>query len=134
MTLPDGLNSFPDGVKFRVLANGLRERIGDGRWSVGSRLPTEQELSRHHDVGVNTVRRAISVLVNEGLVQRRQGSGTYVVAVPAQSRPQQRFIGVLVPSTSYFYPKVIEGIERVISQAGARVLLSSSEYDVQREV
>ncbi|WP_432973748.1 GntR family transcriptional regulator [Dactylosporangium sp. CA-233914] len=135
MATIDGMNSFHGGLKFRALAHHLRERISEGQWPVGSRLPTERELAHTHQVGVNTVRRAVNVLVDEQLVQRRQGSGTFVIGTPARSRPQQqRFVGVLVPSTSYFYPKVIDGIERVMSTAGARVLLSSSDYDVGLEM
>jgi DNA-binding LacI/PurR family transcriptional regulator len=120
-------------MKFRVLATRLREQIADGHWPLGGRLPTEQELARTHEVGINTVRRAINLLVDEGLVRRRQGSGTFVAAAPSQRLRRPRFVGVLVPSTSYFYPRVIEGIERVMSGAGVRVILSSSEYDPQLE-
>lgn len=132
MTTIEGLDSVPKGMKFRMLATRLRQQIADGQWSVGGRLPTEQELARTHEVGLNTVRRAINLLVDEGLVRRRQGSGTFVTSAPADGR-KRRFIGVLVPSTSYFYPRVIEGIERVMSAAGVRIVLSSSEYDTSLE-
>jgi len=120
-------------VKFRMLAAELRDQIAAGRWPVGERLPTEPELAQLHEVGVNTVRRAVELLIDEELVRRQQGSGTYVLAVPGEVALRRRFVGVLVPSTSYFYPKVIEGIERVLSAAGVRVILSCSEYDVSRE-
>lgn len=115
------------------MAAHLRQQIAEGRWSVDARLPTEQELAQTHEVGINTVRRAINLLVEEGLVRRRQGSGTYVVAIPTQVGRSARFVGVLVPSTSYFYPRVIEGIERVMTAAGVRIILSSSEYDPDLE-
>lgn len=127
------LDDVPRGMKFRTLASELREQIAAGLWVVGGRLPTEQELARSYRVGINTVRRAVNLLIEEDLVQRRQGSGTFVLAVPGEIG-RRRFVGVLVPSTSYFYPKVIEGVERVLSAAGVRVILSSSEYDVEREV
>jgi DNA-binding LacI/PurR family transcriptional regulator len=44
----------------------------------GARLPTEVELARQYDCSVWTVRGALNLLADEGLVQRRQGSGTYV--------------------------------------------------------
>lgn len=125
-----GMNSFPKGAKSIALAQFLREQIKQGQWPVGGRLPTEQELSRAHGVGVNTVRRAVDALSQEGLLQRRQGSGTFVLALPPSA---QRFVGVLVPSTAYFFPKVIDGIERVMSAAGVRILLSSSDYDPELE-
>lgn len=121
------------GMKYMDLAQHLREQIIVGHWTVGDRLPTEQELARTHQVGINTVRRAVDLLIEDDLVRRQQGAGTFVLKIPTGSSLQRRFVGVLVPSTSYFYPKVIEGIERVLSAAGVRVILSSSEYDLDRE-
>lgn len=123
----------PRGIRFRTVAARLRQAISDGRWPVGGRLPTESQLARTHAVGLNTVRRAVDLLIDEGLVRRRQGSGTYVVATPA-GNAHPRFIGVLVPSTTLYYPKLIQGIERVTSAAGARLVLACSEYDPAREV
>lgn len=133
MTSEHGLDEVPRGLKFRTLATRLREQIVTARWTVGDRLPTEHELALTYEVGINTVRRAVDLLIEEDLVLRRQGSGTYVLAVPGDSFPRRRFVGVLVPSTSYFYPKVIEGVERVLSAAGVRVILSSSEYNLAVE-
>jgi DNA-binding LacI/PurR family transcriptional regulator len=119
-------------MRFRTVAAQLRQAIGDGRWPIGGRLPVESELARVHAVGLNTVRRAVDLLVEEGLVRRRQGSGTYVTAVPAAAG-RARFVGVLVPTTSLYYPKLIQGIERVTSAAGVKLLLACSEYDPARE-
>lgn len=78
------LDDVPRGMKFRTLASELREQIAAGLWVVGGRLPTEQELARSYRVGINTVRRAVNLLIEEDLVQRRQGSGTFVLAVPGE--------------------------------------------------
>jgi DNA-binding LacI/PurR family transcriptional regulator len=119
-------------MRFRAVAARLRQAISDGRWPVGARLPTEPELARAHGVGLNTVRRAVDLLIEEGLVRRRQGSGTYVLAAPAGTgRP--RFIGVLVPSTTLYYPRLIQGIERVTSAAGVKLVLACSDYDPTQE-
>lgn len=58
----------------------LREEICAGRWPIGSRIPTEVELCELTGTGRNTVREAVQSLVHAGLVERRQGSGTYVLA------------------------------------------------------
>lgn len=54
--------------------------ISSGRWPVGSRIPVEAELMRWSEAGRNTVREAISSLVQSGLVQREQGRGTFVIS------------------------------------------------------
>lgn len=58
----------------------LRSRIESGEWAVGSRIPPEPALSELLGVGRNTVREAVQALVHSGLVERRQGSGTYVLS------------------------------------------------------
>lgn len=58
----------------------LRAEIRSGRWSVGSRIPTEPELTELTGTGRNTVREAVQALVHAGMLERRQGSGTYVIA------------------------------------------------------
>ncbi|GGF25309.1 GntR family transcriptional regulator [Aliidongia dinghuensis] len=47
-------------------------------WRPGAAIPTEAELAETHKVAVGTVRKAIDLLVAEGLVERAQGRGTYV--------------------------------------------------------
>lgn len=58
----------------------LRERIASGQWPVGTRIPAEPALVELLGVGRNTVREAVQSLVHSGLVERRQGSGTYVLS------------------------------------------------------
>lgn len=58
----------------------LRTEIRDGRWAVGAKIPTEPELTELAGVGRNTVREAVQALVHAGMLERRQGSGTFVVA------------------------------------------------------
>jgi GntR family transcriptional regulator len=56
----------------------LRGWIADGTLAPGSQIPTEPELCAAFDVSRITIRRAIDDLVSEGLVVRRQGSGTFI--------------------------------------------------------
>ncbi len=65
----------------------LRERVAASR--IGDRLPSERELSRRWGVARMTIRRATDDLVADGLVERRHGSGTYVVP-----RPFVRLLGL----------------------------------------
>ncbi|MFQ6573379.1 FadR/GntR family transcriptional regulator [Pseudomonas sp. UM16] len=56
----------------------LRERIASGSWTVGQRLPTEAELASELGISRNTVREAMRVLAFSGLVEVRQGDGSYL--------------------------------------------------------
>ena len=58
----------------------IQKRIVSGEMSVGSKLPTEKELSDMYGVGRSTIREAVSVLSNIGLLRVMQGKGTFVVS------------------------------------------------------
>ena len=59
----------------------LRLRINTGSWTVGQRLPTEPELAAELGISRNTVREAMRVLAFSGLIEIRQGDGSYLRAV-----------------------------------------------------
>jgi DNA-binding FadR family transcriptional regulator len=59
-------------------AEGIRAEIASGRWAVGSRIPIEAQLALMLGVGRGTVREAVRTLASGGLLEVRQGSGTYV--------------------------------------------------------
>jgi DNA-binding GntR family transcriptional regulator len=63
---------------YAQLAAILRRQIAGGVYPPGERIPSESSISRQHGISVMTVRQAISVLMEQGLVERVQGSGTFV--------------------------------------------------------
>ena len=75
----------------------LREQVLSGQWPVGGRLPAETELAQRLEVGRSTVREAVRALVHAGLLETRQGSGTYVRSVTpgAEWEPRLRRAAVL---------------------------------------
>lgn len=64
------------------IADELRRNIQESVFEVGDRLPTEAELSAQFGVNRHTLRRAMEVLRNEGIVQVARGRGTFVVSTP----------------------------------------------------
>jgi DNA-binding FadR family transcriptional regulator len=59
----------------------IRAEIGANRWQVGERVPNEATLAEMLGVSRGTVREAVRVLVSQGVLETRQGSGTYVRSV-----------------------------------------------------
>lgn len=74
---------------YHQIAHSLRDAIEKKIYRIGDRLPSERELSDTYDVSRMTLRQAISLLVEEGLLERRKGSGTYV----ASRRVQEKMTG-----------------------------------------
>ncbi len=65
--------------KYQEIADRLRAQIASGMLEPGQRLPSEPDLATEYDASRNTVRLAIALLINQGLVVSRQGLGTFVL-------------------------------------------------------
>ncbi|MCS8602559.1 GntR family transcriptional regulator [Lactiplantibacillus pentosus] len=70
--------------------NQIKQAIEAGRWAVGDRIPSERELAGQFDVSRMTLRQAIQTLVDEGILERRVGAGTFV----ANQKVQEKMSGV----------------------------------------
>ncbi|MEV7619702.1 substrate-binding domain-containing protein [Microbacterium sp. NPDC089321] len=121
------------GLKFEVLADQLRRGILAGTWTAGQKLPTEQELSKETGLSLTTVRRAFDELVAERIVVRRQGAGSFVAHARPREQNARRRIGVLLPDTQLYYPRVLQGIDESLSAAGASLQLATYRYRPERE-
>jgi GntR family transcriptional regulator len=66
--------------RYRAIADGLMNAIIDKQYAVGSALPAEAELCTQLQVSRHTVREALRILEEAGLISRRQGSGSEVIA------------------------------------------------------
>ena len=78
-------------MKYQLLAERLREELLRNSGQTGYKLPTELELARTHQLSRQTVRHALALLEDEGLIQRRQGSGSYATG--------------LLPAAVYYFAK-----------------------------
>ncbi len=67
-------------------ADAIRAEIVAGRWPIGEKLPNEAALSTMLSVSRGTVREAVRALVSQGLLETRQGSGTYVLSTTDSAR------------------------------------------------
>jgi DNA-binding GntR family transcriptional regulator len=71
--------------KYEMAYRTILDRIKAGRYSVGSRMPTEGELATHFRVSRVTIRRALDMLVQDGYVESRQGSGYRLITLSPAS-------------------------------------------------
>ena len=66
--------------------NDIKKKIEAGKWKVGQRIPAERELANVFGVSRMTLRQAVSTLVDEGILERKAGSGTYVASQKVQEK------------------------------------------------
>jgi len=72
------------------LVEAIKQKISSNTWKIGMMIPSENELSKELKVSVGTVKKALGLLVQEGVLFRRQGKGTFV-ATPDFSKSFSRF-------------------------------------------
>lgn len=86
-------------AKHESISRELRAEISSGAFGPANRLPSEAQLVERFGVSRPTVTRALRDLQTEGLIERRAGSGTYVVE--NSSKPlQTQVLGLLIPELS----------------------------------
>lgn len=66
--------------------DAIKKKIDRGVWEIGQRLPSERDLADDYEVSRMTLRQAITLLVEEGILERRVGSGTYVASHRVQEK------------------------------------------------
>ncbi|MFD4148863.1 GntR family transcriptional regulator [Streptomyces goshikiensis] len=69
---------MPEQPPYLRIADALRQRIAEHEWTVGDRLPSRAQIAGECGVGENVVRRAQELLISQGVLEGRAGSGTYV--------------------------------------------------------
>jgi GntR family transcriptional regulator, arabinose operon transcriptional repressor len=120
--------------KYRKVYNSLRAEIADGTFESGQRLPSEADLVKTFGASRITVGRALRDLQQEGLIERRAGSGTYVRR-PLRVVASGRFsFGLLIPDLGE--AEILQPIARSLMAAPAardHAFMSGGPADVSPE-
>lgn len=76
--------------RYRQIADDLRQRLASGEFPIGTKLPPISDLQEEYACqnNHNMIRHAQSVLIDEGLIEPRQGQGTFVIALPTPQDEQ----------------------------------------------
>lgn len=120
------------GMKYQLLADRLREDLARNGGQAGYRLPTEQELAQQYRLSRQTVRHALALLEEEGLIQRRQGSGSYATGLLPGETPRQ--IAVVTSFLDdYIFPAILHDASDAFSRQGYSTAVYATENRVGTE-
>lgn len=121
-------------MKYKEIASLLRQQILSGVYPVDSLLPTEQQLCAIHNVSRQTIRSALQCLIDDGLIQRRQGSGSRVLRPEDLPPAPQRTVAIITTNiTDYIFPGVLREAEAVLSANNCAALLYATSNQVSQE-
>lgn len=112
-------------AKHRIVAGSLRRDIQSGQWRVGERLPGEHILARRFDVAYMTMRQAVESLVDEGVLVRVRGKGTFVSTnghMPAAASLTNTLIfsSDWLQIDPYYLPGILDGFTAALQAGGGR--------------
>jgi DNA-binding LacI/PurR family transcriptional regulator len=125
---------MPTITKSQQVERRLRNSIAKKVLPPGSLLPTEAELVEKFNVSRTTVRDALNALANDGLLERRQGAGTFVAKDNKKS-----CIAILAnldqytASVGHYYRTMVEELKKCIAEAGFQAVFTVGHGQSEEE-
>ncbi|MBC7806962.1 MAG: GntR family transcriptional regulator [Akkermansiaceae bacterium] len=125
-------------LKYRQVEQDIRRQIAAGRWQAGDRLPGEYDFANQFNVAYLTVRHAVSNLLDEGVLIRVRGKGTFVADAVPSVLPisTRRQTALLFPANWQridpdYFPDLWEGFQQATESSRHRTPCISYE-DAER--
>lgn len=129
---PTTLNRNSKLPLYHQLYESLRSRILRGDWQAGDMIPSGSELIEQYGVSRITVRQALDILVNEGLIYRQRGRGTFVSHPPIEAS-----LSRMINFTEDMLERGLEPSTKVLSKSTGPVSKTTAkklEIDVGEEL
>jgi LacI family transcriptional regulator len=122
----------PGKPLYKTVKQALIDAIDSGVFKPNERLPSTKELSRQLSVSLVTAHRALQELVSNGVLDRTQGRGTFVIDRSRRTRPRYRLGVVMQPEASmadYYHSQLIEGMRQAAAEHLAELVISRPAKD-----
>ena len=120
-------------LKYYRLMEDLKEKILSGEFKAGDKLPSENELSRSYQISRQTVRKALSILENAGYIYAEHGRGTFCSELVHHSGNSHNIAVVTTYLSDYIFPRVIQGIDSVLTGHGYSIILKNTKNSRSQE-
>lgn len=118
-------------AKYLELVQTLRQALPEQYARGELRLPCEQELAAQYHVSRQTVRQALAVLEQDGLIEKRRGSGSFLR--PAAGAQNRRIAVIATSLSDYIFPSLLKDIQSCLAAQGFSVEIHATENSVRRE-
>lgn len=120
-------------LKYNELAEELRKQILNGVVKPKDKLPSENELSATYQVSRQTVRKALAILQDEGFIYTEHGRGTFCSEMICHRKVSKNIAVITTYLSDYIFPRVIQGIDEVLTDHGYSILLKNTNNSRSRE-
>ncbi|MEG0962387.1 MAG: GntR family transcriptional regulator [Lachnospiraceae bacterium] len=126
-------NSDGTKLKYSKLTEDLKQMILEGKLQAGNKIPSENQLAESYQVSRHTVRKALSILENEGYLYAVHGKGTYCSELVRHTKTSRNIAVVTTYLSDYIFPRVIQGIDEVMTEHGYSIILKNTRNSRQAE-
>ncbi len=122
-------------IKYRQIATQLKQELVSYMEQGINRLPTEKDLCERFQVSRQTIRQALLVLEEAGLISRKQGSGSYITGL-LPDNTQNRIAILLSSDTDYIFPSLLNDLKTMLTKKGytLSIFISHNRIDYERTV
>ena len=114
-------------LKYYDLMEDLRTQMLSGDIKPGEKLPSENQLSAQYDVSRQTVRKALQILQKEGYIYAEHGRGTFCSEMMRHTKQSRNIAVITTYLSDYIFPRVIQGIDQVLTENGYSILLKNTK-------
>jgi GntR family transcriptional regulator of arabinose operon len=119
--------------KYVQLYDFLTDRIKSGDFSVGDKLPTEQDFAHEYGFSRQTVRQALSKLESDKIIYKIQGSGSFVSDTALLLKRTMRIAVITTYISTYIFPSILRGMETAATSTGYSILLKATNDSIAKE-
>ena len=111
----------------------LKSKILSGEIRPGAKLPSENELAQEYEISRHTVRKALVILVTDGYITTKHGKGTFCSDRMAHRKNSKNIAVVTTYISDYIFPRLIQGMDRVLTEQGYSIMLKNTGNSRQKE-
>lgn len=120
------------GSKYEQLTDILRSELNQLLQQGQQKLPTQSELAARYHMSRQTIRHALQSLEEEGLIRRRQGSGSFILD-KARTDDIRQIAVITTFLDDYIFPSILHDAQSAFADAGYSTLVFATENQVSRE-
>lgn len=119
--------------KYFTLMEELKEKIISGRIQPEEKLPSENQFTVQYSLSRHTVRKALSLLEQEGYIEACHGKGTFCSEKMRHMKKSRNIAVVTTYISDYIFPRLIQGMDNVLSEQGYSIILKNTGNSRQKE-
>jgi len=120
-------------AKYYVLMEALKKDILSGKINPGDKLPSENQLTLQYTISRHTVRKALSILVNDGYVVAEHGRGTFCAKRGRMGASSHNIAVITTYISDYIFPRLIQGMDHVLTKNGYSIILKNTGNSQKNE-